>query len=253
MSDDPRPRIRTRASRPAGVPADSRPRPLPPKRAPSKPLLDYRLCILTNGRPCLRETIEAFRWRVTPTPAEVVVFDDGGTQETHKRMTAWHAIPAKTVYSSESLGFCRATRALWREASKPGPEFVWWLEDDQVIQQKVDVEAMAEVLRANPRLAQMGLMRQPVNSEEIAAGGCRALRPDQYEERDGWLESTTNFSTGCSLIRREFMLDQPWPSYDHSCEGRYSIELLAKGYKFAVWGLGEPWVKHVGVRSGHGY
>jgi len=216
----------------------------------------YRLVVLTNGRDCLRETLAAFRELADPQPAEVHVVVDGGESAAldlaeRRSGDPWHVhriIPA--------IGFCRATRWAWSMAAGPGPEFVFWLEDDIVLLRRVELAHLADVLRRKPRLTQMALMRGPANDLEEAAGGCRALRPDDYVEGDGWhpwLESRTNHSTGCSLIRRAFMEAEPWPKYDENCEGRFSIDLLAKGYRFGVWGLGEPWVEHVGRRAGFGY
>jgi hypothetical protein len=31
------------------------------------------------------------------------------------------------------------------------------------------------------------------------------------------------------------------------------MDLRELGFDFAVWGSGEPWVEHVGVRTGFGY
>ncbi len=222
---------------------------------PPVPALDYRLCILTNGRPVLRETLEAFRERVSPQPTEVVLFDDGGDALPWGGGTPWSHVPYFHEASREPLGFCRAVPELWRRAVSGAPPLIFWLEDDILIRRPIQLEPVVAVLVRERRLAQMAFMRQPVNSAEIEAGGCRELRWDLYEEQpEGWLRSRTNFSTGCSLLTRRFMREQPWPvEYDRNCEGRYSIDLLGLGYEFGVWGLGESWVEHVGRREGFGY
>jgi hypothetical protein len=229
----------------------------PPQIPPAKiELLDYRLVVLTNGRDCLRETLEAFRERVHPQPTEAVFVVDGGVSRALELVTPWNAVPWTVERLCPPIGFCRGTAYAWAYASADGPEFVFWLEDDLVIQREVELEPLAEVLRAEPRLTQMALMRGPANAAEKLAGGCRALRPDLYEEVDGlWLASRTNHSTTCSLMRRSFMLAEPWPSYERECEGRFSIDLLERGYYFGVWGLGEPWVEHIATdqRTGFGY
>lgn len=238
--------------------ADHNPRDLPvivPARR--HPLtLEYRLAVLTNGRACLRETLEAFRTYVYPAPAEVLVFNDGGSALPYGGGTEWANVPYLSIGNVAAAGFCAAVPALWRAAAGAGPPFVFWLEDDQVIQRPIDLYPIALVLARERSIAQMSFMRGPANSDEEAAGGCRELRPELYEERDDglWLESRTNFSTGCSLIARRFMTAEPWPGeFEENCEGRWSIELLSRGYTFGVWGRGEPWVEHVGIRSGFGY
>lgn len=216
--------------------------------------LDYRLVVMTNGRSCLRETLEAWRERVTPQPSSVFIHDDGGTALDWGGGSAWANVPYSHLKTERSVGFCQAVARAWIGAVSFGPEWVFWLEDDLVVQREVDLEQLAAVLDVERRVAQMALMRQAVNSEEIAAGGCFELRRELYDVREGWLHSRTNFSTTASLMRRDFMIDRPMPpEYLDGCEGRYSIDLLNAGYAFGVWGGGEPWVEHIGIRSGHGY
>ena len=64
------------------------------------------------------------------------------------------------------------------------------------------------------------------------------------------------FTTNPSLMRRQFMAENPWPAeYDQRCEGLFGIDLRERGYSFGAWGSGEPWVRHLGRRdrSGWGY
>lgn len=223
--------------------------------------LDYRLVVMTNGRPCLRETLEAWRERVTPQPSSVFIHDDGGQALDWGGGTPWANVPYWHERIAPSVGFCRSVARAWAAGAifpwhggSDSAEWVFWLEDDLVVQREVDLEQLAAVLDVERRVSQMALMRQAVNDEEIAAGGCFELRRDLYDVREGWLHSRTNFSTTASLMRRDFMREQPMPpGYLEGCEGRYSIDLLNAGYAFGVWGGGEPWVKHIGVRSGHGY
>lgn len=216
--------------------------------------LSYRLVVMTNGRPCLRETLEAFRERVNPAPVELLIHDDGRCSEPYGGGTEWANVPVRIIGGREPVGFCAAVERTWRVAAElPGADYIFWLEDDEVIKRRVDLAELAKVLAAERHITQMSLMRQAVNSDEIAAGGCFNLRRELYEDRGDWLESRTNFSTGCSLIPRRVMLAHPWPSYPENCEGRYSIDLMAEGLAFGVWGGGEPWVEHVGIRSGFGY
>lgn len=218
------------------------------------PLVRYRLVVMTNGRPCLRGTLEAFRELVTPQPVEILVHDDGGLSEPYGGGTPWAHIPWTTTSQVPAIGFCGSCAHAWEEASAPGVDFVFWIEDDIVVKRPVDLAPLADALTRHKHVTQMALMRQPVNDLEIAAGGCRELRPELYEEMDEgtWLRSHTNFSTGCSLIPRRFMASHPFPATP-SCEGEFSIDLLGEGKSFGVWGLGESWVEHVGIRSGFGY
>lgn len=224
-------------------------------------VLPYRLVVTTDGRPhVLERTLTALWTRVTPRPAEIAVVDDSGTVEYRRYLEALLptlAIPWRLTWHPARLGFCAAVTDAWKLATGPGVPFVFWLEDDIEIVRGIDLGDLAHVLTKEPKIAQMGLMRQPVNEQEKKAGSLFALYRDRYDQRGvgtkAWLRSTTNFTTTSSLMRREFMVEQPWPGYDKDCEGRYSIDLLGKGYTFGVWGTGEAWVNHFGERSGTGY
>ena len=249
-----KPRRTIRSARPSGglqAPGRIFPRTIERRRPP---LLDYRLVVMTNGRPCLRETLEAWRQWVTPQPTSVFVHDDGGEALEWGGGTPWANVDYWHEPISPSIGFCRSVVRAWVGALHAGPEWIFWLEDDLLVRRKVDLHELAAVLSAERELAQMALMRQAVNDEEIAAGGCFQLRRELYDVHEGWLRSRTNFSTTASLMRRAFMLENPMPPwYFGSCEGRYSIDLLDAGFAFGVWGGGEPWIEHIGQRAGHGY
>jgi hypothetical protein len=224
----------------------------PPRRHP--PQIEYLLAIPTNGRPCLRETLESFRQHVSPSPGAVLVFQDGCMVEPWAGGTAWNAVAWSSFGSSVPLGFCEATSLLWREAARADVDWVFWLEDDFLFERDVELRPLAEVLFEQPRLTQMALMRGPANSAEEAAGSVIGAAPaGAYRFHETWIESRRNHSTGCSLMRRAFMEANPWPLYESECEGQFSLDLLAKGFTFGVWGQGEAWVEHVGQRAGFGY
>lgn len=223
--------------------------------------MKYRLVVTTDGRPeVLAGTLESFDRRVRPRPAETVVVDDSGDEHYHRYLRVLlteRERPFRLLCHPGRLGFCQTVSDAWSVAGEPGPEWVYWTEDDFVFRRDVDLVDLAFVLDHEANIAQMSLMRQPVNSAEIEAGGVFELYRESYERRGAgnrtWLESRTNFSTTNGLMRRRFMLDCPWPSLAGGCEGAFSIGLLAQGYRFGVWGTGEPWIEHVGVRSGTGY
>lgn len=222
--------------------------------------MNYRLVVTTNGRPdVLDRTLESFDLRVRPRPEEVLIVDDSGDEhyvrylmqlaETHPGWSvSWHP---------KAQGFCATVRDAWKMAASGRQDWVYWSEDDFIYERAVELGDLADVMEHEASIAQMGLMRQPVNDVEIAAGSVFNAYRDRYVVQGSgsrrWLRSRTNFSTGSSLIRRRFMEERPWPDYPADCEGRYSIDLLAAGYEFGVWGTGEPWIRHEGVRSGTGY
>lgn len=240
--------------------------------------MKYVLVALTHGAAePLADTLASFRTHVQPAPEVLYLHGDGEQAQgaTYEWATshAWPGMLMSLGGSYEPEGFCAATRESWLTvAAFPDVDYVFWLEHDFRFLRHVDLADLAALLDANPRLAQVALMRDAVNEQERAAGGLFESRPGQYEPRDvktfydpigeglvrgwdvaTWLEQKAYFSTNPSLMRRAFMAENPWPVYGSECEGKFGIDLLARGYTFGVYGSGEPWVEHVGVRTGSGY
>jgi hypothetical protein len=225
-------------------------------------VLNYRLVIITNGRvDCLTRTLESFKQMVRPRPKSVVMFDDGEASMKTGGLPDWtltFGLIGTYLSSKKPVGFCGATRAAWAEAAKPGADFIYWLEDDFLHKRAVDLIDLAVVLQNQPQLTQMAFVRNPVNSEEIEAGGYINLRPDAYIRRgDGgmkWLEHTFNWTTNPALIPRRVLVENEWP-VEEQCEGKFGFQIRADrpGATFGLWGNGEEWVEHFCDREGFGY
>lgn len=217
--------------------------------------MNYRLVVLTHGdcEPLL-STIDSFCENVSPLPTSMYIHVDGPTVDVPVPTTSIRSV--EIALAEPARGFCGSCRAAWAEATRGGHEFVFWLEHDFRFTQPVDLEQLASVLDANPQLAQMALMRQAVNKKEWDAGGLVGSRPGQFEPRGGWLEQRAFLTTNPSLMKREFMVKNPWPDpaeMPSECEGMFGIHLREQGYSFGMWGAGEVWVVHTGARTGWGY
>ena len=213
--------------------------------------MNYRLVLLTHSdAPTLDDTIASFAAMVTPAPSSRAIVHDGSGDW---RVPAIDDLPWLITDGGTPRGFCATTRDAWDYGSRAEEPFVFYLEHDFTVTCPLDLRPLAAVLDSNRMLAQMALMRDAVNTEEKAAGGLFESRPGQYADRGGWLEHTAYLTTNPSLMRREFMAENPWPEYESECEGRFGIDLVARGYTFGVWGAGEPWVEHTGARTGFGY
>jgi hypothetical protein len=219
--------------------------------------LEYRLAVLTHGRgSTLDETIDAFYRHARPAPSSAFLFvDDSWPSRREELRRQVIRMGANKTESFHARGFCAATGTLWRWASQPGPDYVVWLEHDHVLERPVDLAAIAVALDSDPRLAQIALMRDPVNPGEVAAGGLFELREGRERwERHAWgFVHRDYFTTNVSMMRREFMERNPWPRYPSECEGRFGLDLVERGYRFGVWGDGSPWTRHIGIRTGMGY
>lgn len=218
----------------------------------------YRLIVVTHGiGDTLGATLASFRAHVTPLPTDAYMHADGEIAWRHQQEQAI-AFPEwdwRLGRTAGQHGFCYATGAAWGAATDAPRDntHVFWLEHDFRFQRHVDLEALARAmaLRAasGQKLAQMSLMRQPVNDAERAAG---TILTD-FEPQGGWLEHDAYFTTNPSLMTRSFMEANRWPREEKFCEGVFGVHLKRSGYRFGVWGHGEPWVNHFGVRTGHGY
>lgn len=252
--------------------------------------MNYRLVVLTHGdhRADLAATLASFAAAVTPTPSSVHLRADRAAWLNRDWLEAYAGVLGCPISCDfgDAPGFCASTRRAWQAAVSAAfiPELhnaerraveatythVFWLEHDFLITRMVNLDELALVLDREPKLAQMALMRDAVNAEEKAAGGLFESRPGQYEPRmtkgesywldtdritkmHEWLEHRAYLTTNPSLMRRDFMAAHPWPDYPERCEGRFGIDLVSAGYTFGVWGRGEPWCSHVGVRTGDGY
>lgn len=219
--------------------------------------MNYRLAVLTHGRmSTLDETIDSFRANVTPAPAGTFIYADGIWTSLQREWTLRRQDGYLFRSGPVARGFCHATRALWDWVSEPGADYVFWLEHDFLFLRPVDLAPIARILDANLNdLAQVALCRGPANEAETAAGGLVASRPGEFEPTgDGWLRHRSYFTTTPSLMRRAFMAANPFLyDGDPSCEGRYGAGLVERGYSFGLWGDGEEWVQHVGIRAGFGY
>ena len=202
--------------------------------------MNYRLQVITHsGQDTLPDTLASFEEMVTPVPDSTEILNDDG-----------------------DLGFCQNTRRSWQSAASSKADFVFWLEHDFRFIRPLDLRPLAAVLEENPRLAQMALIRNAVNEQEKAAGGWLQYHSSDvdepyvfsFEKRSYlWYEHGICLTTNPSLLRREFMVSNPWPDYSAQCEGRFSENLRQRGYRFAHWSS-EEHVKHTGkLRTGHGY
>lgn len=219
----------------------------------------YALMVLTDGRAdCLAQTLASADKMLRPAgPLSRTIIDDSGDLAYGIELEARY--PRYThVHHQGKLGFCGAVRSLWANIPE-GTDYVFHLEDDFIFERRVFLRDMTTVLDANPRIAEITLMRQAWNPTEIEAGGVMQVNPEAFTPcTDGmnfWSEHRLYFSTNPSLYRVD-LTRKPWPE-GPGCEGKFGIALLKDPeLRFAVWGdsADGPWVSHIGKeRVGVGY
>ena len=170
----------------------------------------YGVILLTHGEaPYLAETVRSFTEMVTPAPVWAGCVVDGGQTATLPPLI--HREIWEIVWHGRSLGFGEACRTGWRMAREAlhqhALDYIFWLENDFRFTRRVQLRSLARALSFDDeRLAQMSLMRQPVNAVEIAAGSVIAANPEAFVKEWDWLTQTTYWTTNPSLI--------PWWVFD---------------------------------------
>jgi hypothetical protein len=168
------------------------------------------------------------------------IVDDSGRGAEVAYPPGWEVIA-----HAERRGMAAAVASAWGDLP-PGVDYVLHVEEDFLLAQSVPIDDMAMVLAAEPKLAQLVLKRQPWSPEEVRAGGIMEMYPDDYTDRDGWVEHRRIFSLNPCLIPR-VVIERGWPAGN---EAEFTASLVADGYTFGFWGAreDEPACLHIGSR-----
>lgn len=223
----------------------------------------YRLTVLTHGQSStLAASVGSFIANADPLPRETIIVVDGPENQAVREVAdvmERARLSTRVVTDARQRGFCEATKRAWTLGSDPKLDYVLHWEGDFKLNGYLDVQALADVLDREENMAQMVLLRQAVNGQEIEAGGLREARPGQFEERSllghKYTVQREYLSTNPFLATTLFMRNHPWPDYTERCEGLFGFDLKNEGWEFGSWGgLDDgPQVEHIGVRDGMGY
>jgi hypothetical protein len=230
------------------------------------------LLIFTDGRDdYLERTFQSFSEKLDWQFDYVIMTDDSGDQGHADALKAkyknfrgteiWHR------FNGERLGFARTIAEAWKAV--PGDtEYVLHCEDDFLLNRYLDLGQMIEVMKLNPHLVQIALMRQPWNEEEKKHGGIwqwRSTLGVEFKQQSMmsrfgdlyWFEHCAWMTTNPCLYPR-WVSNHGWPTDEGAGEGKIMRELLAEDprRRSAYWGRMEdpPIVEHIGYgRKGTGY
>jgi hypothetical protein len=124
---------------------------------------------------------------------------------------------------------------------------VFDVEEDFLIHDAPLVD-MRAVLEANDRIANMVLVRQPVNPVEKQRGVLEA-QPGTFTFHDGWIEHCNGFWLNPAVYHSSTV-----KRYDAAVESTLTVKMKADGYSFGYWGgFGdEPRCTHIGDEQGMG-
>lgn len=184
----------------------------------------------------------------------VIVDDSGEAVYASWVANTWPTITQ--VHHPERLGLAGAVRSLWTLAVSHDDPFVFLLEDDFLLTQSLEVDAMVRTMRANPRLAQLVLSRQPWGDEEKAHGMPMVAQIERFFQRDGWVEQIDGqiYSFNPHIARRESMK----VALEHAggfLEADVTAALVERGWTFGIWGARTdgPRCLHIGDEHSAGY
>ncbi len=216
--------------------------------------------MLANGRrDYFERSLAAFCEHVSPAPAHAFLMDDGGELGDEELITGtpWNW----TVETTPSrLGSCDAYKSCWGAAATSDYDWVFHLEEDQVIVRPTHLPDLARILELEPHIALMTLVRAPWG-REIEFGGYIPQFPGLYERKAEhgaeWIETVRNWAMAPSLFRTDLTREFPWPARA-GCETTIGPQIIARRPEavFGLWGGGEPHCAHIGVNKAvgaHGY
>ena len=175
---------------------------------------------------------------------DITFIDDSGDPE----HVDWLRQYGKVV-ASDSQGYRTAMTLACNEA---GGREAFWIEEDFMFLQDIDLGDLSDILYHRPYLAQVVLLRGPHFPVEHEHGGLiEALeaRGQKFTDVNGIIEHTACFSMNPTLIRGEVWA-QGWPLGKWSEAIKGDI-LRNQGYRFGY--LPGIRVEHHGERSGHSY
>jgi len=210
------------------------------------------LVVMTDGRDrYLHESIASLLDNIHGRITRRLIHDDSGDPE-HAAMLTSRYPGWGVVTTPGRSGFGGAYRHAWTHIARHVPEpFVFSTEDDFIYNRAVNLDAVAHLLELHPHVAQIALRRQPVNGDEIAAGGVVELAPESFTDRETagwpWLEHRRFWTTNPSL-HRSIVCREGWPP-DPQSESAWTTRLFADPtITVGYWGARDdgPWVTHIG-------
>jgi GT2 family glycosyltransferase len=211
------------------------------------------IVVLTTGRrdTLARALASAEEHLTGPVGRRLICVD--GPAAVARKVAAAH--PGWDVEPIKGGGYPRAVAAGMEKAIGSGQPWVFWLEDDFTFNEPVDLGEM-QALVGRHDLAQLSLMRQPWYEHEIEAGGVIHARPEEFTQREGYIEHRAYWTTNPMLTRRRTLAEHRWPMGRNS-ELRFGQTVFADPSATAgILGAIEdqPRVHHIGAeRAGSGY
>ena len=144
--------------------------------------------IFTDGRKeYFSSTFQSFKENVTAKCISYkIIIDDSNDPD----YASWLDINYRhevdyIEHHQERLGFGGTIRDTWLKLNNIAGtyDYVFHLEDDFIFNRPINLDDLTLILKRNPNMAQVCLLRQPWNQNEAKAGGVWQQWPDSFTER----------------------------------------------------------------------
>jgi hypothetical protein len=155
-------------------------------------------------------------------------------------------------------GYTAGMSRMWDYLSRRARgEYVFQAEDDFLFHEPIDLADLVEVLRGQPKLAQVALLRAPAYESEREKGGILGWPTESFEpvQVAGYtVLAHRNFWTQNPSLFRRAITSRPWPNAASS-ERVFGDQLFRDPtIRTALWGNGQAQIEHIGaMRAGAAY
>ncbi len=211
------------------------------------------LVVITDGRQaCIEQTINRFNEVINYSFFEKLIINDSGDPRYHDFLI--NRFPDFNVVSHEQRrGLAGAVQSAWASVN-PEVDYVFHLEDDFVFNKSIDINHMAFLLRTNPQLVQMALVRASVNPPEEAVGGFVFQHLEDYSQKEDYFQHGRLFTLNPCLYPMS-TVKMGWPDHGGESEFTTKVHSIDKDYRFGFYGniYDEPLVTHIGGRRSEGW
>ena len=211
------------------------------------------LVVITDGRQsCIEQTIDRFNEVINYSFFEKLIINDSGDPRYHDFLI--NRFPDFNVVSHEQRrGLAGAVQSAWASVN-PEVDYVFHLEDDFLFNKSIDIAHMAFLLRQNPQLVQMALVRASVNPPEEAVGGFVFQHLADYSQKEDYFQHGRLFTLNPCLYPMS-TVKMGWPDHGGESEFTTKVHSIDKDYRFGFYGniYDEPLVTHIGGRRSEGW
>lgn len=211
------------------------------------------LVVITDGRQsCIEQTINRFDQVIKYNFFEKLIINDSGDFRYHQFLL--NRFPTFEVISHEKRrGLAGAVQSAWKSVD-PETDYILHLEDDFLFEKSVDIDHMASLLKQNPHLVQMALVRAAVNPPEEEVGGFVFQNLDDYFQKKEYFEHGRLFTLNPCLYPIS-TVKMGWPDHGGESEFTTKVHSLNKNYRFGFYGQihDKPLVTHIGGRRSEGW